>query len=365
MHKQGVNLRHLGLLRKYILVQINSTKSSPRLKSKDNSSLAISLDEVENEKSLDKDRHMLKMDTCQQICDELLQECIIRTLKTLLRRTQRTWMKEYKTSSEDGMLRLIVKFLNLITITSSKSEYHRFFWQEKLIPEILMKFGKDSLTSSEQDASYLFDTILSGNDIRNLITALCRVTGITLTTECLKQMKQAGNDMKIFEFTVPDIYELKPVIKHMHQVDLGEGIMLSLQAEMKESQYSRCENTTGTVLRLISMAVDKLHSALKAVPDDISTIHALADAYQTKGFAITMSGDNISTKDYEFYRTLIQSDMLTRCSITKKSYRGNKYMIKCIITLALIIVHITFITNSLHFTVCRGNSRILCGVGPF
>ena len=34
------------------------------------------------------------------------------------------------------------------------------------------------------------------------------------------------------------------------------------------------------MLRLVGMASDRLRRALRAVPDDIKTRHALADAYQ-------------------------------------------------------------------------------------
>jgi hypothetical protein len=37
---------------------------------------------------------------------------------------------------------------------------------------------------------------------------------------------------------------------------------------------------SGIVLRLVEMAADRLRRALRAVPDDIKTRHALADAYQ-------------------------------------------------------------------------------------
>lgn len=39
---------------------------------------------------------------------------------------------------------------------------------------------------------------------------------------------------------------------------------------------------TGIVLRLVGMASDRLRRALRAVPDDIKTRHALADAYQVR-----------------------------------------------------------------------------------
>ena len=42
---------------------------------------------------------------------------------------------------------------------------------------------------------------------------------------------------------------------------------------------------SGIVLRLLGMASDRLRRALRAVPDDIKTRHALADAYQVRHFS--------------------------------------------------------------------------------
>jgi hypothetical protein len=49
---------------------------------------------------------------------------------------------------------------------------------------------------------------------------------------------------------------------------------------------------SGIVLRLVEMAADRLRRALRAVPDDIKTRHALADAYQVGLQAVSNGVDS-------------------------------------------------------------------------
>jgi hypothetical protein len=139
---------------------------------------------------------------------------------------------------------------------------------------------------------------------------------------------------------------MKPVVKHMHQMDFAEGLMLSLRAQEKENNNER----PGVIVRLMTLAIDKLHAALKAVPDDTTTKYALADAYQTLAFAEWQRKDTPVSSDerqdddlihgrkemisprlrphesisrgFELYRSLICDETHTRCSKLKLSYRG-------------------------------------------
>lgn len=139
-------------------------------------------------------------------------------------------------------------------------------------------------------------------------------------------------------------------------MDFAEGLMLSLKGQEKENK----NENSGVIVRLMTLAVDKLHAALKAVPDDTITKYALADAYQTLAFAewqkeilstpatpqfatsheknnenpqqqvkgeqSQQSNPNdmthIISKGFELYRSLICDETHTRCSELKLSYRG-------------------------------------------
>lgn len=84
----------------------------------------------------------------------------------------------------------------------------------------------------------------------------------------------------------------------------------------------------------MTLAIDKLHAALKAVPDDVVTKHALADAYQTLAFAEWQKNGipSIETgktsesrhlhRGFELYQSLLCDETHTRCSKLRLSYRG-------------------------------------------
>ncbi|CAM9847619.1 unnamed protein product [Hapterophycus canaliculatus] len=91
LHRHGVNVRHLGKVRHLIL-----------------------------ERRDERDKVVL---------DAMLTEMIARTLKNILRSFQRMWMKEERSTSEQGMHMLVVEFLNLVTGSHPNSKK---FWQEKV-----------------------------------------------------------------------------------------------------------------------------------------------------------------------------------------------------------------------------------------
>lgn len=105
MHKHGVNIRHSGLLRHLLLIASESNELGSRTIS-------------------------------ENIRMELLNEIVSRTLKNILRHTQRVWMSKLKTTSEHGMLQLIVRFFNLITGHHVNSTN---FWNQIVIPGIISR----------------------------------------------------------------------------------------------------------------------------------------------------------------------------------------------------------------------------------
>ncbi|CAM9944100.1 unnamed protein product, partial [Ectocarpus fasciculatus] len=91
LHRHGVNVRHLGKVR-FLLMEQNKPEDG-----------------------------LLK--------DMILTEMIARTLKNILRYFQRTWMKAERSTSEQGMRMLVVRFLNLVTGAHVNSAT---FWKEKV-----------------------------------------------------------------------------------------------------------------------------------------------------------------------------------------------------------------------------------------
>ena len=52
--------------------------------------------------------------------------------------------------------------------------------------------------------------------LKQIIKMVATSTGIYFSQECLYQLETSP--AKLFEFTISDIAEMKPVVKHMHQV---------------------------------------------------------------------------------------------------------------------------------------------------
>ena len=101
-----------------------------------------------------------------------------------------------------------------------------------------------------------------------------------------KSKKSSSVRYSAFEFVAADIKEIIPVVKHMHQLDYFEGRMLAIYAQQIEKQHGGTDNGghhMNTVSRLNAMSLDRLHRALKAVPDDMNTRLTLAEAYQNDG----------------------------------------------------------------------------------
>lgn len=272
LHKHGVNVRYLGLLRSYL--------------------------------------------QDEDLRTQILLEIVFRSLKNILKEQQRKWMKRFKNTSEDGMITLIVNFFNLFTGSNPRSN---IFWESVVIPAIGQRFGSFWLCEEEQ--INLQSIILSITHIDKIFFNFCKRVGIRLSSECEKQFQfsAASNSLLGFEFASPDILEIFPVVKHMHQVDVSTGMMLCLQAQIKEME-KRKNTASGTIVRLLSLAVDKLHQARNAVPNDITTIHLLAEAYQTKGFAITESSPELAKAEFAKFQSLLQNDSFMKCCVTGMTF---------------------------------------------
>lgn len=338
MHRHGVNIRHMGLLRWHLF----------RLQRERGSDGTVSVDK----RGVDSSDNGVSV-----IQAELLLECIARTLKNLLRHIQRQRTYTRRICSEEEMTTLVVDFFNMITAAHPAAAS---FWSMLVIPGIYNRFGTITLMPDEATSNtaansnngvqlpILFTDHISDGDIEMLLHRVCLRGGIQLHPECLEHLKDGP--AKGFEFAVSDVVAIIPVVKHMHQVDLGEGLMLSLmgqEASSGTSSVNRCvpasaKQSQSVRMRLLALSVDKLHAALKAVPDDAITKQALADAYQ--GLAFTSLSNTVtppvskpsSAKDYpvvdqrkvqgkcrfknitergfELYRSLLRADEYTTCS---------------------------------------------------
>lgn len=314
MHKYGVNMRHAGLLLSHVRRHHLTQKEIWRLTDTDIAAasgyywLVVVEDEV------------------VEIENKLLEECVLRTLKNILRDCLRSHTMS-RSGSEHQLCGLVVRFLNLVTGAHTDSSE---FWSTTVTTGVIRRFGECTLETVLVEATKvsatnadialggpnLWDICVERQLLRPLITRLSAAAGIVMSTSCLEYL---NNHVKHFEFVQSDISEFCPVVKHMHQVDLREGTLLLLTAQLREADDK--PDNLEVIDRLMILAIDRLKKALAAVPDDLQTKHALADAYQLRGHVQQRSlKTSESQQSFELFRSL-DSLSHTRCCKTGVSYR--------------------------------------------
>eukprot|EP00903_Cladosiphon_okamuranus_P015185 g14039.t1 len=229
LHRHGVNVRHLGKVRDLVP------------------------DEEEN----------------SVLRDMMLTEIIARTLKNILRRFQRKWMEAEKSTSEQGMRILVVGFLNLVTGCHRNSGE---FWEEKVLVGVLQRFGVIALTKTERK-DILKTCIYDRPHVLEICVArLTEMQGLVLTPEAEEQFSSEEESPFQFQFVVSDIQEIRPIVRYMHILDYGGGVMLSMQAE----KLKRAGNASPrTIERLKCMARQYFIKAYQSKADDENTRSAL------------------------------------------------------------------------------------------
>eukprot|EP00752_Nemacystus_decipiens_P012980 g11486.t1 len=237
LHRHGVNVRHLGKVRSLVH------------------------DDEEN----------------SVLRDMMLTEIIARTLKNILRCFQRKWMKAERSTSEQGMRMLVVEFLNLVTGCHRNSET---FWKTKVLVGVLQRFGVIALTRRER-RDILNNCIYSRPHVLEICVArLTEMQGLVLTPEAEKGFSCEGESPFGFEFVVSDIQEIRPIVRYMHILDYGGGVMLSMQADKLRREGNA---NPRTVERLKCMARQCFITAYQSLPDDENTRSHLLSYSDARG----------------------------------------------------------------------------------
>ncbi|CAM9462148.1 unnamed protein product [Pylaiella littoralis] len=227
LHRHGVNIRHLGKVRGHV---------------------------SEEEPSV--------------LRNMMLTEMVARTLKNILRSFQRKWMKAERSTSEQGMRRLVVNFLNLVTGAHVNSAS---FWKEQVLLGVLQRFGLEALTFLER--KHFWNSCIQNKPdvLKQCVFKLTEMQGLVLTTEAEADFSE---DCGVgFKFVVSDIQEIRPIVRYMHILDYGGGVMLNMEAEMLEAEgEGACGAVTQrTVNRLNCRANQHFIAAHQSYPDDVKT----------------------------------------------------------------------------------------------
>jgi len=258
MHREGINMRHLGLIRKKfwrklsgtgslnfhtkkLMTSIDCTKQVERgdqlkfcnimfkisLDSKDAfTPFEIPLDRLFNQDSINHQPMYageVKDDrNSDKIRDIILAEMIARTLKNIMRQYMRHAAIKMKVSVKNIQITLITEFLNIITGSHDNSD---MFWQEQLYLGIVHRFGQCAIASSERKTFKL----QMQHMIVYMVKRFTDMNGISLSNDCIAYMYDSPI---MFRFVGLDVEKPGPRVKHnISQVDFADAVLLSLRAD--------------------------------------------------------------------------------------------------------------------------------------
>eukprot|EP00954_Amorphochlora_amoebiformis_P005176 407328-Amorphochlora_amoeboformis.AAC.3 len=212
LHRKGINVRHMGLL-----------------------------------------RHLIKADTpsADQARRTLLVAMCSRTLKNLLRREMRMELARHKKTqpSEHESRGMIVDFLNLVTRAHQTQQTYDF-WGTEIPFELKVRFGPKAISIEEENN--LFGAVR--NDIVKIVKYIVDSTGVQLTTTCLETLESSGAG---YEFVSVDLSALAVRIKHMSVIDYATAKVLSQEAY---------KDTGVGGDRLLSLAMESFYKTLQSDP---------------------------------------------------------------------------------------------------
>ncbi|CAM9490420.1 unnamed protein product [Pylaiella littoralis] len=198
LHKYGVNVRHIGLLRAYVTPSKGGA-SSYAVSSSSSSSTGGAGKSSKTSAGIMRDRALV--------------EVVVRTLKLVLRSFQRQWMKSEQSSSEQGMHMLVAQFLNLVT---GQHERSRLFWHEYVTTGVCQRFGTVALTDSERAGLW---TVCSDRPdlLLTMVKELVKVTGVRFKESVNKQLRSKSAKTVIvgFKFSLNDIRDIEAVVTPM------------------------------------------------------------------------------------------------------------------------------------------------------
>lgn len=228
-------------------------------------------------------------------------------------------------------IRLSSKCTEQLKLFQTKLETHKMFSSQSCVtlpvsPAVSSSRSKDSTPPSRSQKSRLAPA--TGLLIRSSSSEEFSHLKRSTPTSSGKNPMISNGSHPVFEFVIADIEEIIPVIKHMHQLDYVEGVMMSLEASELQS---RLEDQSAA-LRLVNMSVERLNRAKRTVPDDFDTVHALAEVHrvESKAYQIQKSREEQSLrrmaeyssgKQFPKYLELMES---MRLSISQHSNLKNE-----------------------------------------
>ena len=263
VHRRGINMRHLGLVRSLIHTSHHRKKKGGRRRRRSHAPLAIQ----------------------KSARDTLLVEIVSRTLKNMFRRELRENMENLV--SEYKLKECVLGLLNMI---SGCVDGYQDFWNIRVLDGIRRRFGTIALRKEEESDLFSASAPLLFRIIKNSL----RMIGMSLTEECEKeckvkmqqmplklQLSENRQGLKGFLFTEADLRDSDVCVKHMSILDYAQG-KLYLSKAMNPA-YS-----LQTSIRLHELSRSQFLSALRS---DTLNYASKRDIRVSWAYQINASGD--------------------------------------------------------------------------
>lgn len=245
VHRRGINVRHIGLLRSSI---------------------------VHN----------------QSARDTLFIEVVARTLKNLLRSWLRGAMAEFDVNGEEPsefeIQNRVSLFLNLVSGSHLNSD---FFWKSIVRPGIFQRFGACSLNDSEKEnlkaAARPF--------LLSIINHCLSMVGIDLTHSCRTDLNSSA-DVFGFHFTDTDLGQADVRVKHMSLLDYANGRLLL----ERSNEILNASPATAAASSISSSSLVDLASGKGVGVNLDSTADARLRALAVREFASALRSDTLNLR---------------------------------------------------------------------
>lgn len=263
MHAQGINMRHLGLIRSQLWRALpgtvnmyhheNYVRTSQDLRQEvsDGDSIAVAgvvylvqetprrkithsrIPVTERYKGESKNGFTARAgrvaidDKSEELRQLLLAEMLARTIKSLIRLQMRTYNEQYKCLSTQFFCSLVTEYLNIVTGSSPTADV---MFQQTLCEAIRERFGNCAVRPSERAAM-----LQSVRPVLSyLINRLTSMLGVKLCITCESEFQERP---VAFVFTVADILEVTPVTKHNIPIlPFADAMMVSMHAAQIEQE---------------------------------------------------------------------------------------------------------------------------------
>jgi len=214
MHRAGINVRYLGLVREH----------APSY---------------------------LRMGILNEICS--------RAIKNRLRAVMRETSKDLRGPFNAQFLERTISFLNLI-LGHDSDFTAKFFWCEQVKSDITTRYGQTALTEEEQDLEF---DLREHINIFRLFKRVQRLSGVILTKQAQNDLKDLKDPSGSFKLVPSDVKKISARVKHMNIISLAEARALAISALKGERDSER----------LFRLACSKFEVAIRATPDNTESLN--------------------------------------------------------------------------------------------